>query len=312
MSFKHYRRSGGYSEKSIRVQDSHVNRFLHWCTAQRIDPELIIYDHVLSYIDHERTRGLERQSIIQAVNSIRIYYDYLLYTGVVSVNVIRRIKLQQAGRRALPEILSPEQLEKLYEGFKNLPEWQHRSERAKLLHQRDTVVLGLLIYQGLNSGQMAILETSNINLEKGNIYIPSSRKGNARILSLHPAQVLATKTYLDQTRPQLLQMQQQSSEPDEGAGERENERTDPNPYLVLVKKPGDMVSRIIRQVKQIDPSVTDSRQIRSSVIMNWLKSYNIRQVQYMAGHRNIRTTEYYRRQDLSDLAHQLELFHPLR
>ena len=62
----------------------------------------------------------------------------------------------------------------------------------------------------------------------------------------------------------------------------------------------------------MDPEVTSSRQIRSSVIMGWLKQYNIRQVQYMAGHKSIRSTESYRLQDLTDLTRQLELFHPLR
>jgi len=46
--------------------------------------------------------------------------------------------------------------------------------------------------------------------------------------------------------------------------------------------------------------------------MGWLKQHNIRQVQYMAGHKSIRSTESYRLQDLTDLTRQLELFHPLR
>jgi integrase/recombinase XerD len=87
---------------------------------------------------------------------------------------------------------------------------------------------------------------------------------------------------------------------------------DPTDYLFPVKKSSEMVSRIISQVRWIDPEVTGSRQIRSSVIMGWLKQYNIRQVQYMAGHKSIRSTESYRLQDLTDLTRQLELFHPLR
>ena len=73
-----------------------------------------------------------------------------------------------------------------------------------------------------------------------------------------------------------------------------------------------MVSRIIRQLKQINPEIIDSRQIRASVIMGWLKQYNISQVHYMAGHKRIHSTESYRLQDLTDLTRQLELFHPLR
>ncbi|GAF04807.1 integrase [Saccharicrinis fermentans] len=78
------------------------------------------------------------------------------------------------------------------------------------------------------------------------------------------------------------------------------------------KKQSDMICNIVSQVKKQNPEITDSRQIRTSVIMNWLKSHNIRQVQYMAGHKSIRSTEQYRQQDLCDLVKQLEMFHPLK
>ena len=273
-----------------------MNQFLSWCITQSIDPEEITYNQVLRFIDHERKRGIENQSIFRLINSIRIYYDFLMDTGAVTQNIIRRIRINQVGRKLLPQALPSEQLEKIYHDYGNLPEWHHRSERARWLHQRNTVILGLMIYQGLDSGQVARLETTHLKLTEGKIYIPSGRKSNARTLNLQTVQILPIKIYLDKTRLQLMEMQQQ----------------DPNAYLFPTKKSSDMVSRIIRQVKRIDPEVTDSRQIRASVIMSWLKQYNIRQVQYMAGHKSIRSTESYRLQDLTDLTRQLELFHPLR
>jgi len=299
MSFKQYRQASGYSETSIKVQDSHINQFLSWCITQSIDPEKISYNQVLQFIDHERSRHIKKQSIVRVLNSIRIYYDYLVDTGATAQNVIRRIRINQAGRRVLPQVLSPDQLEKIYHDFTNLPEWHHRSERARLIHQRDTIILGLMIYQGLDSGQMVRLELTHLNLAEGKIYIPSGRRSNARILHLQTVQILPMKTYLDKTRLQLMEMQQDQDQ-------------NLNDYLFPVKKFSDMVARIIRQIKRIDPEITGSRQIRSSVIMGWLKQYNIRQVQYMAGHKSIRSTESYRLQDLTDLTRQLELFHPLR
>jgi len=73
-----------------------------------------------------------------------------------------------------------------------------------------------------------------------------------------------------------------------------------------------MVRRIIKEVKSQHPEITGSRQIRAGVIVGWLKSNNMRQVQYMAGHKSIRTTESFRRQDLTGLTRQLELFHPIK
>ena len=295
MSFKEYRQKKGYSEKSIRVQDSHVNCFKSWCLRENISPEDITYGQTLQFIDSERERGIEKQSIIREINSIRIYFDYLLESGDIKQNVIKRIRLRQGGKKVLPEILSLAQLEKIYQDFSSLPEWNHGTAIAKLLHQRNTVILGLMIYQGLDSGEIARLETGHANLSEGKIYIPSGRDCNSRTLKLQANQILPIKTYFEETRQDLLEKRKLQSL-----------------YLFPSKKPSDMICKIVEDVKKIYPQLKDSRQLRASAIMNWLKTNNIRQVQYMAGHKSIRSTESYRSQDLTDLAKQLELFHPLR
>jgi len=295
MSFKEYRQKKGYSEKSIRVQDSHVNCFKSWCTSENIDQGDITYTQALKFIDSEKERGISRQSIIREINSIRIYFDYLLESGITAQNIIKQIRLRQNGKKVLPEILSPAQLENIYQDFGSLPLWSHGTAIAKLLHQRNTVILGLMIYQGLDSGEIARLETGHVNLNEGKIYIPSGRKSNSRTIRLQASQILPLKTYLEETRPALLE-------------KRELQST----YLFPSKKSSDLVCKIVETVRKIHPEIKNSRQLRASVLMNWLKTNNIRQVQYMAGHKSIRSTESYRGQDLTDLTKQLELFHPLR
>lgn len=295
MSFKEYRQKNGYSEKSIRVQDSHVSSFKSWCIRKNINPSDITYNQTLKFIDNEKERGIRRQSIIREINSIRIYFDYLLESETIKQNVIKRIRIRQNGKKVPPEILSTLQLEKIYQDFCNLPDWNHGTKAAKILHQRNIAILGLLIYQGLDSGEIARLETGHVNLSEGKIYIPSGKKSNSRTLRLQALQILPLKTYLEETRPAILE-------------KRELQST----YLFPSKKSSDLVCKIVEAIKKIHPEIKDSRQLRSSVLMNWLKTNNIRQVQYMAGHKSIRSTESYRREDLTDLTKQLELFHPLR
>jgi len=285
-SFEEYRNKNGYSEKSISVQNSHVNRLKNWCIIQNINLEEINYNQALQFIDNERQRGILNQSIIREINSIRIYFDYLLESGKLQQNIIKRIKIRQSVKKVIPETLTPHQLENIYHDFMNVPEWEHKTQTAKELHKRNVVLLGLLVYQGLTSGETAKLETTHINLPEGKIYIPSTRKSNARTLKLQANQILPIKTYIEEFKP--------------------------TPYLFPTKKQSDMICKIVEQAKKNHPEIIDSRQIRTSVIMNWLKTNNIRQVQYMAGHKSIRSTEQYRTHDLTDLTKQLELFHPLR
>lgn len=294
-NFKEYRQKSGYSEKSIRVQDSHVNCFKSWCIRENMNPGDITYNQALKFIDNERDRGISRQSIIREINSIRIYFDYLLESGTIKQNVFKRIRIRQSGNKVLPEILSPVQLDKIYQDFCNVPEWIHGTATTGLLHHRNTIILGLLIYQGLDSGEIVRLETGHVNLIESKIYIPSGRKSNSRSLRLQAEQILPLKTYLEETRPELLEKRNLQST-----------------YLFPVKKSSDLVCKIVEAVQKIHPEIKDSRQLRISVLMNWLRTNNIRQVQYMAGHKSIRSTEVYRREDLTDLTKQLELFHPLR
>lgn len=293
MNFDEYRQKNKYSEKSIKVQDSHVNCFKSWCIRENINLSDITYHQALKFIDSERERGISSQSIIREINSILIYFDYLLESGITKQNVFKRIRIRQSIRKVLPEILSPVQLEKIYQDFSSLPVWNHGTKTAKLLHQRNTVILGLMIYQGLDSGEIARLETCHVNLNEGKLYVPSSRRSSSRTLKLQASQILPLRTYLDESRPALLE-----------------KRALQSPYLFPARKSSDLICKIVEAVKRIHPEIKDSRQIRASVIMNWLKTNNIRQVQYMAGHKSIRSTESYRGQDLTDLTKQLELFHP--
>lgn len=293
--FKAYRLKKGYSEKTIKTQNHHVKSFLNWCVMQSITTENISYNEALKFIDHERSRSISSASIIRALNSVKIYFDYLVECKAIQHNIIRQIKLRNEGKKALPELSTVQQLETIYQNFSNVPEWSYKTATAKLLHQRNVVILGLLIYQGLDSGEVAKLETTHINLAEGKIYVPSGRSSNARTLKLQALQILPFKKYIEEIYPKLLE-----------------KRTQQTPYLFPSKKYSDMICKIIEQVKKTNTELKDSRQIRASVIMNWLKTNNIRQVQYMAGHKSIRSTEMYRNQDLTDLTKQLELFHPLK
>ena len=106
--------------------------------------------------------------------------------------------------------------------------------------------------------------------------------------------ILPIKTYLEETRLELLEKRNLQSS-----------------YLFPAKKSSDMVCKIVEAVKKIYPGLKDSRQIRASVIMNWLKTNNIRQVQYMAGHKYVSSTERYKMNNLVSLQSKLEKCHPL-
>jgi site-specific recombinase XerD len=58
--------------------------------------------------------------------------------------------------------------------------------------------------------------------------------------------------------------------------------------------------------------VINPKQIRSSVITHWLRQNNLRQVQYMAGHKYVSSTERYQVNNLDDLQNELKEHHPMK
>jgi integrase/recombinase XerD len=74
----------------------------------------------------------------------------------------------------------------------------------------------------------------------------------------------------------------------------------------------NQVGGMIRQLRQFNAKVIDAKQIRSSVITNWLKQYNLWQVQYMAGHRYVSSTQRYKLSNMDDLQNALQQYHPLK
>ena len=65
-------------------------------------------------------------------------------------------------------------------------------------------------------------------------------------------------------------------------------------------------------INRYEPGLNNMAQIRASVITNWLKHYNLLEVQYMAGHKYVSSTERYRTYNLEDLQKELEKYHPLK
>ena len=75
---------------------------------------------------------------------------------------------------------------------------------------------------------------------------------------------------------------------------------------------GNLLNLLIPNLRRINPSLLHIRQIRASVIVDWLQQYNLREVQYFAGHRHISSAEEYLIQDVGKLKKVLVDFHPLR
>src|SRR5690554_7232380 len=68
--------------------------------------------------------------------------------------------------------------------YEKYPVKGHYGGQFDVYKQRNKVILGLMVYQGLSSGSIAQIELKDINLKKGTIHIAEDRK-STRLNSSH-------------------------------------------------------------------------------------------------------------------------------
>ena len=291
-NFVDYLKQKQLSHSSIESYGATIGRFLSWLEKQNIKAEQVRYADVLAYMKYCQQQGAVQRTIQSYLNSIRNFYDHLMEQQQVKTNPLQNIKVQGVKRKVLHKILEPHELHAIY----------HHYAHGTLSGRKNKVILGLMVYQGLKTEELDKLEVKEVNLKEGKIEIPGGRKNNSRILQLESHQVLDMYDYVMQVRPKIL------------------EKTKQQTGKLFVSLEGGNKLRLQYLTDQIKeqsrllsgPKIESLKQLRASVIVKWLKQYNLREVQYLAGHRYISSTESYQQSEMAGLSEEVNQFHPLK
>lgn len=269
-----------------------VGYFKEWLTHNQLyENENVSRKNIMEYVQYEQGRNIDTATINLRLCSISLYFEYLKTTNIVRRNPARTLRIRGKLQKVVEQPLTYEELENLYHAYKQLQKEvaNHTKEATALAHQRNIVIVGMLVWQGLHSGELNKMETNYVKLDEGKIYIPGTARSNSREIRLHPQQILSLHTYLN-------------------GGVRDRLKTSGDKLFNggMV----DIVAHLVEELKGINPQIKNARHIRASVILYWLKLYNKRQVQYMAGHRYIDSTEKYAVQQTDTLTDLLSKHHP--
>jgi len=288
MDFKKYLEKQQLSINTINGYQNTIKLLLDWLKEEGIQPEKMTYADLLAYIRYAGNKGNSKRHINQQLTVARHYFNYLIKIGKTNDNVADSLFIKGVSRRLPHDLLDEETLYKIYEKYPT------KGAAGK----RNKAMLGIMIYQGLNTEEIGKLEAEHIQLKEGKIYVPGGRRSNSRILPLAAHQVLELKDYIEKTWPLILQI-----------AEKETDK------LFTSTGPSERISntttKLIQNVQKYAPEVKSVKQIRMSVITYWLEKSNLREVQYMAGHRYVSSTERYLLTNLDDLQNDLNEFHPL-
>ena len=305
-TFSKYLQNKGYKLSTINHHLENVETFKGWLETNSIGIGECRYKEIINFIDNNK--GINHRRINRTLTSITYYFDYLNDKRTRLFNPTKniRVKSQQGRKRE-----EPIQYEKMVEFYKN-----QESRDARGI--RNHVILGFLLFQGMTTRELDNLTIENVHLREGYISLKGSpgsnlRKGTiARILPLNAVQIIDLIEYLRDIRPKILAGKYVDL-PGRKPVKRCRRKTN---RLILSLKGSLSIKNTLRflfmDMKKVFPTITSSRKIRESVISHWLKSNNIRRVQYMAGHRYVSSTEWYKESNVEQLRREINMYHPLK
>lgn len=315
-----------FAPDTVRTYGNYTGYFLEWLYPQGISIENVTYNHLLQFVGYCKKESKKPQNINTILIAVRHYFD-MLSRSTIGINPATGLHVKGEVKTVPHDLLSTEQLHQLYE---NYPVYNERTQRNKTM-------AGLYVYQGITTDELRKLEPRHIYLKEGKIYLPGTNQGHhksgmqPRKLKLRANQILELQEYLLVTRPKILHdlktgiRQTQSTRPvcrSVSAGRKPDKINWPiiEQQLFISLNGSENLKPSIRflmeDLRKISRSlsgseVKDGQHIRKSVIANWLKEKDIRQVQYMAGHSKISSTEKYRAANLEELEEALKMHHPL-
>jgi len=309
-TFKNYLESKGYSQGTIEGYIRNVKDLEKYIEKENIEIEQVSYTDLLYYVQSHRNK-ISQGSIAKKINSIRHYFNYLVSEKIVIVNPSTQIEIKGIKRKVLHDIFTKIELESLYKNFINENE-QNQEQANKTLfktaiqvQKRNKIILGMMIYQGLGTHEISVLEEQDIKLREGKIYIAGSRRSQERELPLEAHQIIDIMEYIYTTRKEIIS---------EKIIDNSTLNTQNSKLFISIgssEKLNNSMQYLLQTLQKQNKRVKNLQQIRASVITHWLKIHNLRQVQYMAGHRYISSTESYIINDLEDLLEDVNKYHPL-
>ena len=285
MNFTQYLQAKKYSVVTVDRYSIYIKRFLTWLVDEELKAEEFIYTDLLEFMRYCQQKGVTKSTVHNILCIVRHYCNYLIHEGKRNDNPAAGVFIKGLVRKLPTNILTMEEMEELYKQYS----LQLHVDASK------KIMFGLMVYQGITVSELMRLEAVHIKLKDGKIFIKGTKRTNERLLNLNANQIVELQQYISK-----------------------NKFKEGFLFIEKVKEPiserniNNRLHYMFKQLKQLNPRALNPKQLRSSVITFWLRQNNLRQVQYMAGHKYVSSTERYQVNNLDDLQNELKEHHPMK
>lgn len=293
MNYNQYLRLQGFAEATIKRFEGRTKEFETWLRRRKLNESEVNYSDLMKYIKHLKKRKLSDTTINNHLAAIRSFFSYVIACELRNDNPVKEIKIKTAQRKHSHTLLTELELEDLYHSF----EITGKNDYIKATALRNKIIVGLMVFQGLGNASLKALEIDHLKLDRGKIYVPGTTRTKARNLELRSVQIAELLQYQNDARDILSRRIKMNQHKLFSLGDK--------------TKFTGITEVIIKRLKTYNAKVKNVPQLRASVITNWLKQHNVRRVQFLAGHKRIMSTEFYKQEHIEKLQNVINKFHPL-
>ncbi len=275
------------SDKTREVYMHEASLFLSYLKREGIEIEECVPLTIESYIA-ERTEEekLDERTVSKILSALRSFFRFLMSEHIVNRNPAKEVKKPKE-RVHIPRTISEEEIDEIMASFQD-----------DELGKRDWALFELIYSSGMRISEAVSLNVSSYNREEKSIRVIGKRN-KERVVFLGDISINVLDLYLCDVRPKLLSRKNQKEK-----------------ALFLNRRGG----RLTRQAAHLRfHSVVDSlgldatiHTLRHSFASHMLKrGADIRSVQEMLGHSDIKTTQIYTQLDTASLLASFDKFSTL-
>jgi integrase/recombinase XerD len=278
----------GMARNTVIAYEADLHKYRDWVATGGLPSYLTPSVRELThYLAHLKELGLAATSVARNLIATKMFYRFLRLEERVEQNTVELLSSPRLWER-IPQVLSPESVEKLLQAPRN-------EDRFYL---RDRALLETLYATGSRASEVVNLQLADLHLESA--FCKCTGKGSKqRIVPLGAPAIAMLKVYLRDQRPLLTQGDQD------------------NPW-VFVSKGGKRLTRemlwilVKKYVRRAGLNAKVSpHTLRHSFATHLLAGgADLRTVQELLGHANIRTTQHYTHVDRSRLQAVHRQYHP--
>ena len=275
------------SDKTREVYSSEAARFLDYLAKSGIDVLSSSADDIERYlIERKRADGIEERTEGRILSSLRSFYLYLISGSMVSDNPASLVEKPKESIH-LPRVISEEDVDELLSSF----------PADDPLSVRDYTLFELIYSSGMRISEAVALDVSSFHPDEGTIAVIGKRD-KERLVFIGDVAKDALSVYLSSIRPKLL------------SGHRSEKA------LFLNRRGG----RLTRQAAHkrfhqaagklgIDATI---HTLRHSFATHMIEhGADIRSVQEMLGHSDVRTTQIYTHLNTGSILAFFDKYSPL-